>query len=44
MLMTGIQNVFPEYYEQMPDKNYSFEDIINLLNKDLGINTTEKKW
>lgn len=42
MLMTGIQNLFPEYYEQMPDKNYSFEDIVNILNNDLGINTSEK--
>jgi len=37
MLMTGIKNLFPEYYEKMPDITYQFEDILKILKDDLGI-------
>lgn len=37
MLMTGIKNLFPDYWEQMPDKTYEFEDIVEILRRDLGI-------
>lgn len=37
MLMTGIKNLFPEYYEQMPDITYQFEDIVKILKDDLKI-------
>ena len=37
MLMTGIKNLFPDYYEAMPDITYQFEDIIKILKDDLGV-------
>ena len=36
MLMTGIKKLFPEYYEQLEDRAYSFDEIYN-MSVDLGI-------
>ena len=39
MLISGIKNLFPDYYEAMPEKKYSWEEVIHILNNDLGIET-----
>lgn len=41
MLMTGIKNLFPEYFEEMEDRTYTFEELCNILVNDLGIKIKE---
>lgn len=31
MLLSGIKEVFPEYWKAMPDVTYTFEDVIKHL-------------
>lgn len=32
MLMTGIKKVAPEVYDQMPDRNYEFDEVRFIVN------------
>ena len=32
MLISGIKEVAPEVYEQMPDVSYSFDDVVFIVN------------
>lgn len=32
MLMTGIKEVAPEVYDQMPDRNYEFDEVCFIVN------------
>jgi len=34
--MSGIKELFPEYWDSMPDKSYEIEDVMIIL-KELGI-------
>ena len=43
MLMTGIKEVFPEYWEAMPDKTYEFQDILQILRDDLKVDFSEEE-
>lgn len=36
MLMSGIKELYPDYWKDMPDKVYEFEDVITIL-KELGV-------
>lgn len=36
MLMSGIKKLFPEYYDQLEDRTYSFDEIYS-MSVDLGI-------
>ena len=37
MLLTGIKRCFPEFYEKMEDRTYSFEEVYAITRDDLGI-------
>lgn len=37
MLMSGIKNAFPEYYDSMEDRSYEFNEIMSILENDLGV-------
>ena len=36
MLMIGIKNVFPDYFEKMEDRPYSFDELLDII-ESLGV-------
>lgn len=40
MLMSGIKQCFPEKYEAMPDKEYTFDDLFDIT-VECGVNWNE---
>lgn len=40
MIMSGIKKCFPEEYDEMPDKEYTFDDLFEITVK-CGVNWNE---
>lgn len=40
MIMSGIKKCFPEYYDRMEDKSYSFDELYSIT-VECGVNWNE---